>query len=151
MWVGVLSNCRKREFLIIKMEKHWWKEFTRLNLSSLIRLPFVLEKKKLRVLWFVIAITVIFFFIFLMCVFFLSWFVIFLGVWFLYLYVFIVFNRSKMETMRYELFQVFERREYIHKDDLPILTDYICGNLNLISHLTGVIIMSNITTLISYK
>ena len=53
--------------------------------------------------------------------------------------------------MRYELFQAFERREYIHKDDLPILTDYICGNLNLIIHLTGVIIMSNITTLISYK
>ena len=32
--------------------------------------------------------------------------------------------------MRYELFQAFERREYIHIHDLPFLTDYICGNSN---------------------
>ena len=35
-----------------------------------------------------------------------------------------------METMEYELFQAFERREYIHVDDLPLLTNYICGNIN---------------------
>ena len=35
-----------------------------------------------------------------------------------------------METMGYGSFQAFERREYIHIDDLPFLTDYICGNLN---------------------
>ena len=32
--------------------------------------------------------------------------------------------------MGYGLFQAFERREYIHIDDLPFLTDFICGNLN---------------------
>ena len=35
-----------------------------------------------------------------------------------------------METMGYELFQAFERREYIHVDDLLFLTYYICGNIN---------------------
>ena len=35
-----------------------------------------------------------------------------------------------MEAMEYELFQTFERREYIHMDDLPLLTNYICGNIN---------------------
>ena len=35
-----------------------------------------------------------------------------------------------METMGYGSFQAFERREYVHIDDLPFLTDYICGNLN---------------------
>ena len=34
-----------------------------------------------------------------------------------------------METMEYELFQVFERGEYIHMEYLPLLTNYICGNL----------------------
>ena len=28
------------------------------------------------------------------------------------------------------LFEAFERREDIHMDDLPILTNYICGNIN---------------------
>ena len=32
--------------------------------------------------------------------------------------------------MEYELFQAFERREYIHIEDSPFLTNYICGNLN---------------------
>ena len=32
--------------------------------------------------------------------------------------------------MALRLFEAFERREYIHMDDLPILTDYICGNIN---------------------
>ena len=32
--------------------------------------------------------------------------------------------------MEYELFQAFERREYIHIEDLPFLTNYIYGNLN---------------------
>ena len=35
-----------------------------------------------------------------------------------------------METMKYELFQAFQRREDIHVEDLPFLTDYICRNLN---------------------
>ena len=35
-----------------------------------------------------------------------------------------------METMKYELFQAFEGREYIHIEDLPFLADYIFGNLN---------------------
>ena len=29
--------------------------------------------------------------------------------------------------MPFRLFEAFERREFIHIDDLPILTDYICG------------------------
>ena len=33
--------------------------------------------------------------------------------------------------MAFRLFEAFERREYIHIDDLPILTGYICGNINL--------------------
>ena len=32
--------------------------------------------------------------------------------------------------MEYELFQAFERREHIHMDDLPLLKNYICGNIN---------------------
>ena len=32
--------------------------------------------------------------------------------------------------MAFRLFEAFERREYIHMEDLPILTDYICGNIN---------------------
>ena len=35
-----------------------------------------------------------------------------------------------MEAMEYELFQAFERREYIHMDDLPLLKNYIWGNIN---------------------
>ena len=35
-----------------------------------------------------------------------------------------------METMEYELFQAFERREYIHMDDLPLLINYICRDIN---------------------
>ena len=27
-------------------------------------------------------------------------------------------------------FKLFERREYIHMDDLPLLTNYICGNIS---------------------
>ena len=53
--------------------------------------------------------------------------------------------------MGYGSFQGFERREYIQIDDLPFLTDYICENLNSDYLPTGVIIKSNITTLISYK
>ena len=33
--------------------------------------------------------------------------------------------------MAFRLFEAFERREYIYMGDLPILTDYICGNINL--------------------
>ena len=32
--------------------------------------------------------------------------------------------------MALRLFEAFERREYIHMDDLPILANYICGNIN---------------------
>ena len=32
--------------------------------------------------------------------------------------------------MAFRLFEAFERREYIHRDDLPILTNYVCGNIN---------------------
>ena len=32
--------------------------------------------------------------------------------------------------MGYELFQAFEKEEYIHMECLPLLTNYICGNLN---------------------
>ena len=32
--------------------------------------------------------------------------------------------------MEYELFQAFEKEEYIHMEYLPLLTNYICGNLN---------------------
>ena len=35
-----------------------------------------------------------------------------------------------METMEYELVQAFERREYTHTDGLPLLTNYICRNIN---------------------
>ena len=35
-----------------------------------------------------------------------------------------------METMEYELFQAFERIEYIHMDDLPLLTNSVCGSIN---------------------
>ena len=33
--------------------------------------------------------------------------------------------------MSYKLFEAFERREYIHMEDLPLLRDYICGNINV--------------------
>ena len=32
--------------------------------------------------------------------------------------------------MEYELFQAFERTEYIHIEDLLFVTNYVCGNLN---------------------
>ena len=32
--------------------------------------------------------------------------------------------------MDFRLFEAFKRGEYIHMDDLPILTDCICGNIN---------------------
>ena len=35
-----------------------------------------------------------------------------------------------MEKMEYELVQAFERREYTHTDGLPLLTNYICRNIN---------------------
>ena len=32
--------------------------------------------------------------------------------------------------MAFRLFEAFERREYIHMDDLTNLTNYIFGNIN---------------------
>ena len=32
--------------------------------------------------------------------------------------------------MEYELFQAFEKEEYIHTEYLQLLTNYICVNLN---------------------
>ena len=32
--------------------------------------------------------------------------------------------------MECELFQAFEKEEYIHMEYLPLLTNYVCGNLN---------------------
>ena len=39
-------------------------------------------------------------------------------------------NRFRIKTMEYELFQAFERTEYIHIEDLLFVTNYVCGNLN---------------------
>ena len=51
--------------------------------------------------------------------------------------------------MAFRLFEAFERREYIHMDDLPILTDYICGNINSDYSPNRGYYLSNSTTLLN--
>ena len=55
-------------------------------------------------------------------------------VWFYIWYFWISFSCSLiyflLEELEYELFQAFEKKEYIHMDDLPLLKNYICGNIN---------------------
>ena len=57
-------------------------------------------------------------------------FVGYLSINFFSLSLFLALKKKKKMARGYEIFQKFEKEEYIHKEDLKYMNDYICGNLN---------------------